>query len=123
MPLGDSAAYIEFSTTLDLEVNSVVQRLALLILKQKVPWIRDVVPALGGVALHFDPDHEGFPAEPLEAALEIVNGSLKESLEMKDDAGREVERRRELDVRRRVAERHDGEGSRFSHALSTESGR
>ena len=91
MPLGDSAAYIEFSTTLDLEVNSVVQRLALLILKKKVPWIRDVVPALGGVALHFDPDHEGFPAEPLEAALEIVNGSLKESLEMKDDAGREVE--------------------------------
>ena len=90
MPLGDSAAYIEFSTTLDLEVNSVVQRLALLILKQKVPWIRDVVPALGGVALHFDPDHQGFPAEPLEAALEIVNGSLKESLEMKDDAGREV---------------------------------
>ena len=35
----------------------------------------------------------------------------------------EVERRRELDVRRRVAERHDGEGSRFSHVLSTESGR
>jgi len=91
VPLGDSAAYVEFSSTLDLEVNSVIQRLALAILKRKVPWVRDVVPALGGVALHFDPDHEGFPAEPLEAALEIVNGSLKESLEMKDDAGREVE--------------------------------
>ena len=91
MPLGDSAAAIEFSTTLDLEVNSVVQRLARLILKQKVPWIRDVVPALGGVALHFDPDNEAFPGEPLAAALEIVHGSLKESLEMKDDPGREVE--------------------------------
>ena len=91
MPLGDSAAYIEFCTTLDLEVNGVVQRLALLILKRKVPWIRDVVPALGGVALHFDPDNAEFPPQPLEAALEIVNGSLKQALEAKDDAGREVE--------------------------------
>jgi len=63
---------VEFSTTLDLEVNSVVQRLALVILKRKVPWIRDVVPALGGVALHFDPDNAEFPAQPLEAALEIA---------------------------------------------------
>ena len=91
MPLGDSAAYIEFSTTLDLEVNSVVQRLGLLILKQKVPWIRDVVPALGGLALHFDPDNAEFPAQPFGAALEIVNGSLKQALEAKDDPGREVE--------------------------------
>ena len=29
VPLGDSAAYVEFSETLDLEVNSVVQRLGL----------------------------------------------------------------------------------------------
>ena len=91
MPLGDSAAYIEFSTTLDLEVNSVVQRLALLILKQKVPWIRDVVPALGGVALHFDPDNAEFPAKPLDAALELVNDSLKAALAAKEDPGRDVE--------------------------------
>jgi KipI family sensor histidine kinase inhibitor len=91
IPLGDSAAYVEFSTTLDLEVNSVVQRLALVILKRKVPWIRDVVPALGGVALHFDPDNAEFPAQPLEAALEIVNESLKTALAAKEDAGREVE--------------------------------
>jgi len=91
IPLGDSAAYVEFSTTLDLEVNSVVQRLALVILKRKVPWIRDVVPALGGVALHFDPDNAEFPAQPLEAALEIVNDSLKQGLAAKDDPGREVE--------------------------------
>ena len=91
MPLGDSAAYIEFSTTLDLEVNSAVQRLGLMILKQKVPWIRDVVPALGGLALHFDPDNAEFPPAPFDAALEIVNGSLKQALEAKDDPGREVE--------------------------------
>jgi KipI family sensor histidine kinase inhibitor len=91
IPLGDSAAYVEFSTTLDLEVNSVVQRLALVILKRKVPWIRDVVPALGGVALHFDTDSAEFPQQPLEAALGLVNESLKQSLAAKEDAGREVE--------------------------------
>jgi len=91
IPLGDSAAYVEFSTTLDLEVNSVVQRLALAILKRQVPWVRDVVPALGGVALHFDPDNAEFPGSPLEAALELVNDSLKQALAGKDDPGREVE--------------------------------
>jgi KipI family sensor histidine kinase inhibitor len=91
VPLGDSAAYVEFSTTLDLEVNSVVQRLALAILKRKVPWIRDVVPALGGVALHFDTENAQFPPQPLDAALELVNESLKQGLAAKDDAGREVE--------------------------------
>ena len=91
IPLGDSAAYVEFSTTLDLEVNSVVQRLALVILKRKVPWIRDVVPALGGVALHFDTDSAEFPQQPLDAALELVNDSLKQSHAAKEDPGREVE--------------------------------
>jgi KipI family sensor histidine kinase inhibitor len=90
VPLGDSAAYVEFSSTLDLEVNSVVQRLALVILKRKVPWIRDVVPALGGVALHFDPDNAEFPGQPLEAAFELVNDSLKQALAAKDNPGSEV---------------------------------
>ena len=91
VPLGDSAAYVEFSATLDLEVNSVVQRLALAMLKRKVPWIRDVVPALGGVALHFDTDNAEFPAQPLEASLEIVNDSLKQALAAKENPGSEVE--------------------------------
>ena len=91
IPLGDSAAYVEFSSTLDLEVNSVVQRLALVILKRNVPWIRDVVPALGGVALHFDPDNAGFPGNPLDAALEIVVDCLKQALAAKDNPGSEVE--------------------------------
>src|ERR671925_1410063 len=90
IPLGDSAAYVEFSATLDLEVNSVVQRLALAILKRKVPWVRDVVPALGGLALHFDPDHPEFPAaKPLEEALALVNDALKQGIASKQDPGRE----------------------------------
>ena len=91
VPLGDSAAYVEFSTSLDLDVNSVVQRLALAILKAKVPWIRDVVPALGGVALHFDVDNEAFPGQPLEAALALVNDLMKVALAAKDNPGSEVE--------------------------------
>jgi len=90
VPLGDSAAYVEFSETLDLEVNSVVQRLGLVILKRNVPWVRDVVPALGGLALHFDPDHADFPGKPLEAALALVVDSMKTALAAKDNPGSEV---------------------------------
>jgi KipI family sensor histidine kinase inhibitor len=91
VPLGDSAAYVEFSATLDLDVNSVVQRLGLVILKRAVPWVRDVVPALGGLALHFDPDHAEFPANPLDQALALVNDSMKQALSAKDNPGSEVE--------------------------------
>ena len=82
---------MEFCTTLDLEVNSVVQRLGLVILKRKVPWVRDVVPALGGLALHFDPDHAEFPAKPLDEALALVTDSMKQALAAKDNPGSDVE--------------------------------
>jgi KipI family sensor histidine kinase inhibitor len=88
VPLGDLAAYIEFSRTLDLEVNSVAQRLAAAIVARGVPWIRDVVPALGGVALHFDPSYEG--DVPL-AAAELVELCMKKGLPKAANVGREVE--------------------------------
>jgi len=91
VPLGDLAAYVEFSRTLDLEVNSVAQRLAAAIVARAVPWIRDVVPALGGVALHFNLDHAELPAKPLDAALALVSESLKPALSGKDNPGSEVE--------------------------------
>jgi KipI family sensor histidine kinase inhibitor len=91
VPLGDSAAYVEFSAKLDLEVNNVVQRLGLVILKRRVPWVRDVVPALGGLALHFDPDHAEFPAKPLDEALALVKDSMKQALAARDNPGSEVE--------------------------------
>src|SRR5262245_33753507 len=87
VPLGDLAAYVEFSSTLDLEVNSVAQRLAQAIVARAVPWIRDVVPALGGVALHFDPGYDGDVAQ---AAAELVEQCMKK-LPDADDFGREVE--------------------------------
>ena len=88
MPLGDLAAYVEFSPTLDLEVNAFVQRLALAVHARKAQWIRDVVPALGGLALHFDPAFEG---DILAAAAELVATCMKEGLPDAGEVGRDIE--------------------------------
>ena len=88
MPLGDLAAYVEFSPTLDLEVNAYVQRLAVAVHEQRSQWIRDVVPALGGLALHFDPAFEG---DILAAAAELVGKCMKEGLPKVGEIGRDIE--------------------------------
>ena len=73
---------------LDLEVNAFVQRLAAAVHARGEPWLRDVVPALGGLALHFDPDFEGAIAD---VAAELVERCLKEGLPDAETVGREVE--------------------------------
>ena len=88
VPLGDLAAYVEFSRTLDLEVNSVAQRLAAAIVASGDARVRDVVPALGGVAVHFDPAYEG---DVLQAAAQLVEQCMKKGLPDADDLGRDVE--------------------------------
>ncbi len=91
VPLGDCAVYVEFSRTLDLEVNAAAQRLAQAVHGRALPWIRDVVPALGGLALHFDPDHEALGGKPLEAAAALVEECLKSGLPKEDELVRTVE--------------------------------
>jgi inhibitor of KinA len=91
VPLGDGAAYVEFSETLDLEVNEAVQRLAAALRALGLPWLRDVVPALGGVALHFDPTHAELPAAPLQAAAAAVEACLAEGLPVAKAVGRSLE--------------------------------
>jgi inhibitor of KinA len=91
VPLGDCAAYVEFSRTLDLEVNTLVQRLAAAVHARAVPWITDVVPALGGLALHFDPDHPDAGGDGLKAAFELIEDCLKRRLPATDDITRTVE--------------------------------
>lgn len=91
MPLGDCAVYVEFSKTLDLEVNSAVQRLAAMVHGRALPWVRDVVPALGGLAIHFDPDHPSLTTDAMTAALNTVSECLKEGLPKADDVVRTVE--------------------------------
>ncbi len=90
-PLGDCAAYVEFSEELDLEVNAAVQRLAAIVHARAAPWLRDVVPALGGLALHFDPDHPELHGESLQAAAALVAECLKEIDPKDEGAARTVE--------------------------------
>jgi len=49
---------------------------ALVLRRHAPPWVRDVVPALGGIALHFDPEHPDLPAAPLAAAEALVRESI-----------------------------------------------
>jgi KipI family sensor histidine kinase inhibitor len=91
LPLGDAAAYVEFSETLDLAINDVVQRLAAAVRKRALPWMQDVVPALGGLALHFDVDHPALPQAPLQAAAELVDECLKTGLPASEEVGRTVD--------------------------------
>lgn len=88
MPLGDLAAYVEYSRTLDLEVNALVQRLAAAVAARAAPGVRDVVPALGGLAVHFAPEFEGNPAE---AAAKLVEECLQAGLPKHADVERTVE--------------------------------
>jgi inhibitor of KinA len=91
VPLGDCAAYVEFAQDLDLEVNSLCQRLAAALHARRVPWIRDVVPALGGVGLHFDPDHPDAGGDALKAVERLVEDCLKGRLPDIDDVVRTVD--------------------------------
>jgi KipI family sensor histidine kinase inhibitor len=91
VPLGDCAAYIEFSDKLDLEVNAFVQRLAAAVHARTLPWMRGVVPALGGLALHYDPDHPEVHGDALEASAIVVQDCMKEAATAAEAPARSVE--------------------------------
>jgi KipI family sensor histidine kinase inhibitor len=92
VPLGDCGAYAEFSRTLDLEINAFVQRLGVAVeaaaRRGRVDALRDIVPAFGGLALHFDPEFDG---DVLEAARALVEGCIKAGVPEARGAGRLVE--------------------------------
>jgi KipI family sensor histidine kinase inhibitor len=58
-------------------VNAALHAVAAALRAQAVPWIRDVVPSLAGIALHFDPDHAALPAAALEAAAGLLHEALR----------------------------------------------
>ena len=90
-PLGDCAVYIEFSKTLDLEVNAAVQRLAAMVQARALSWIGDVVPALGGLGIHFDPDHPDVHGDAVAAAVGVVRDCLERGLPPVDAVARTIE--------------------------------
>jgi inhibitor of KinA len=91
VPLGDRAVLVEFCATLDLEVNVRIQRLAKAIQRRRPGWLRDVVPALGSLALHFDRDRLRRGRAPLELARELVEKCLAGELPELDEFARTVE--------------------------------
>lgn len=89
--LGDAAVLAEFSDTLDLAVNARIQQLAEAIRRRRVEWIGDVVPALGSLALHFDPERYALAIPPLEAASALIKDCLSRKLPDLSDLVRTVE--------------------------------
>lgn len=88
--LGDAAVLAEFSDTLDLAINARIQQLAEAIRRRKVAWIVDVVPALGSLALHFDPERYDLAVRPLEAASALIKDCLSRKLPNLDELARTV---------------------------------
>ena len=87
-PLGDGAVYAEFGDTLDLETNAALQALAAALRARKLPWVRDVIPALCGIAVHFDPDHPELPA--VDSFRHLVEESFRQAGKF-ERAGRLIE--------------------------------
>ena len=79
LALGDAAVLIEFADHLDLSTNTRIQVLAQAIRNRRMPWIRDVVPALATLAVHVDPVSLGF-ADPIEPVRNLLNECLNEGL-------------------------------------------
>jgi len=89
-PLGDAALYAEFGDELDLEVNRSLQALAAALRARGVPWIRDVVPALCGIAMHFDPAHPELPADIVPRCEALLQECFKSAGKF-ENSGRRVE--------------------------------
>lgn len=82
--------YAEFGDKLDVETNQSLQALAIALRARALPWIRDVVPALCGIAVHFDPFHPELPASVLEYFQALLEDAFKSASKF-EDSGRTVE--------------------------------
>lgn len=91
VPLGDKAVLADFCETLDLEANVDIQRLAKAIQLRRLAWVRDVVPALGSLALHVD-RAQLKPGDSLQGMCEsLLSDCLAKKLPDLDQLSRTVE--------------------------------
>lgn len=88
--MGDAAVYAEFGDTIDLETNQALQALAAALRAQRLPWIRDIVPALCGIALHVDPYHPELP-DPILPHCEALLVECFKLAGKFEDSGRTVD--------------------------------
>ena len=78
------------SDGVDLEVNRSLQALAVALRVRSLPWIRDVVPAICGIAIHFDPYHPALPASVIGFFEQLLQEAFKSASKF-EDTGRTVE--------------------------------
>ena len=74
----------------DLEINRSLQALALALRARGLPWVRDVVPALCGIAVHFDPYHPALPPSVMEYFEQWLQEAFKSAGKF-ENSGRTVE--------------------------------
>ena len=79
LALGDAAVLIEFADHLDLATNTRIQVLAQAMRHRRMPWVRDVVPALASLAVLVDPGILGC-ANPIEPVRLLLAQCLDEAL-------------------------------------------
>lgn len=91
VPLGDKAVLVDICATVDLEVNLDIQRLAKAIQLRRPRWVRDVVPALGSLALHLERRAMDRTISPLEGVRQLVLECLDAGLPDVDSMTRTVE--------------------------------
>lgn len=71
-------------------MNRSLQALAAALRARSIPWVRDVVPALCGIAVHFDPYHPELPASLLAWFQGLLQEAFKSASKF-EDSGRTVE--------------------------------
>ncbi len=77
VPLGDTAVLIDFSDHLDPDVNAGILRLADAIRRRKLPWIRDVVPAIASLAVHININLTG-ESDTVDMVRVLVDACLRD---------------------------------------------
>ncbi len=83
VPLGDAAVLVDFAESMDVAVNTGIQRLARAVRRKGLPWISDVVPGIASLALHLDVQALG-GKDALAAAEAMINECLKRGLGIHD---------------------------------------
>jgi len=84
VPLGEAAWLLSFESRLSLEANARVLAVADALSRQRAPGVRDIVPAVSSLAVHFDPD----TTDP-ETVAHVISGCL--DAEATPDGARVIE--------------------------------
>lgn len=90
VPLGDAALIAVLATDVDLQVNARIQRAAASVRAKALPWVRDVVPAVGALAVHFDPAAVKDPATARAELIALVEGILADTPARPEEKGLDV---------------------------------